>query len=867
MRGGGPEHNQLVPAEEGAEATPPKPKQAQFGLSKFFGSPEQKAAAKPVVLKPKLPYERNILSKAQLEARAAKEAYEERLAELEAEAGTLNAEQVAKRRRLIQGAQTKKMQGEHRSDLRKNRRLELSANKKKSIAEDLEAEQANFTDDKSFWRAMRLKHMLPKKELARLLARKDRWAELAALPIVNRNQRNKLRKRLQGAGRQVPYPGIVKHLSQWLALERSFGHTVLPQDVLAEFLAQLNTSAHKDSAKAQDKKLSVLQQQKFAEEAAGKKERSKKLQASCTYRKTFSKRLLRWMGAKFTTAELVSTISPTEAEVRCKLTWQEFDYTLWLASLSPLEELSAAKVVVDPENFVAERKHLVVGFSDQIPLWAKSTGRKAVFAKDEVWEPHQVKDFSEVRLAVAEAMRTDEPAEMLVLPIGYSTPTKQKALQDGQSPASTLARSDTASSLDTTPAVKRKLSFDTPLQHSESRGSLEECLEQQLLEEPSPAEKMPEQLEPKPSPEQKSPEPKPQAKPLPKAGSLSIQGNSADDRFRITYEARQLIYGLCNPDEPPSGDVGKGLLVVPGQWARLSNISEKGTWIKTETFQVGEKTITHSAGTSAGRALEGFRKVRASHPDLVSQLEIMSQPASNVDSVILCWCIEAQAAQYPCSVWQRDCFSSVFAESATKSMALAQQISCLVAAKCTSKLQITDSDFAKQFKSLVRSKLVSLRQEHQALKTAQKEAWKVGPLEIVRSVVHAQWQMSEKNCEDQWVLAAAVRNGILAYTPNTQTGKLAIVTEQHWAKQAGFQMGSKRFPPEWLRDRLKWLEADGKPKKADWSLSRSASAISDLVRWDYYSPEEDKEAEVDAEPDIQDELARLLRRKQLRGLP
>ena len=56
-------------------------------------------------------------------------------------------------------------------------------------------------------------------------------------------------------------------------------------------------------------------------------------------------------------------------------------------------------------------------------------------------------------------------------------------------------------------------------------------------------------------------------------------------------------------------------------------------------------------------------------------------------------------------------------------------------------------------------------------------------------MVHAQWHMSEKNCEDQWVLAAAVRNGILAYTPNTQTGKLAIVTEQHWAKQAGFQMG------------------------------------------------------------------------------
>ena len=98
---------------------------------------------------------------------------------------------------------------------------ELSANKKRPIAEDLEAEQANFKDDKSFWRAMRLKYILPKKELPCLLARKDCWAELADKPIVNRNRRNKLRKRLQGAGRQVRNRGIVKHLSQWLALERS----------------------------------------------------------------------------------------------------------------------------------------------------------------------------------------------------------------------------------------------------------------------------------------------------------------------------------------------------------------------------------------------------------------------------------------------------------------------------------------------------------------------------------------------------------------------------------------------------------------------------------------------------------------------
>ena len=47
----------------------------------------------------KLPHQRTP-SRAQLEAEAAKEAYEARLAELEAEAGTLNAE-------LIQGAEKK----------------------------------------------------------------------------------------------------------------------------------------------------------------------------------------------------------------------------------------------------------------------------------------------------------------------------------------------------------------------------------------------------------------------------------------------------------------------------------------------------------------------------------------------------------------------------------------------------------------------------------------------------------------------------------------------------------------------------------------------------------------------------------------
>ena len=233
--------------------------------------------------------------------------------------------------------------------------------------------------------------------------------------------------------------------------------------------------------------------------------------------------------------------------------------------------------------------------------------------------------------------------------------------------------------------------------------------------------------------------------------------------------------------------MGKGLLVVPGQWARLSNISDSGTWLKTESFKVGDTVITRTQGTSAGRILLPYRKLRQSHPELMSKIELMQQPAANVDSVILSWSIEAQAQQYPASLWQRDCFISVFSDTATKAMALANKVSCLVAEKCTSKLQITDTDFSKQFKAMVRTKLIELRAQWQKQRKEEHSVWKVGPLEIVTAVVHAQDLMSEKNLNDNWVLRAAVRNGILVYRPDPASGRLVELLSQSWAKKMGFR--------------------------------------------------------------------------------
>ena len=295
---------------------------------------------------------------------------------------------------------------------------------------------------------------------------------------------------------------------------------------------------------------------------------------------------------------------------------------------------------------------------------------------------------------------------------------------------------------------------------------------------------------------------------------------------------------------------------MPGEWARLSNISESGTWLSDETFKIGDKVITRTQGSSAGRVMLPYRRLRQNHPELMSKVDIMQQPAANVDSVILSWSIQAQAAQYPASIWMRDCFSSMFSDSATESMALANQLSCLVAEKCTSKLQITDTDFAKQFKALVRHKLIDLRAQWQTQRKVEHSVWKVGPLEIVTAVVAAQEAMAEKNLKDEWVLRAAVRNGILVYRPDPASGRLVELLSQSWAKEMGLEVGTKRYSPEWLRDRLKWRDGEGVPAKADWNLSSTAKQISDLQIWDYYHPEDEKDCtEEDLQPEITDAIA------------
>ena len=323
LRGGGPSDKeepqevQLVAAEE---VRSPAPKRTQYGLQRFFGTPEQKATAQPVLAEKVVPYQRKSKCRTQLEAEAARDKYLDLVAAEEAEQGDdQHALEVAKRRKLVQGARFV-AQPAPKQKLQSGPKVELTASRKLIIIQMLEDSKAEFADLASYWKAMVERSGLSRRQLKHLLGTAKRLKEIAEQPLRRYNTKNRRRKRLSGAGRKVPFPQEVAQLKQWLEVERACGHTVGKSDLLREFCTILRAKAEHLRKEAKSALLSPLQKAEKILEAKSREDRAQAVSAKKTYAKTFTERLVKWIGAMFITAEVVSNISELEAEVRCKLT-------------------------------------------------------------------------------------------------------------------------------------------------------------------------------------------------------------------------------------------------------------------------------------------------------------------------------------------------------------------------------------------------------------------------------------------------------------------------------------------------------------------------------------------------------------------
>ena len=81
-------------------------------------------------------------------------------------------------------------------------------------------------------------------------------------------------------------------------------------------------------------------------------------------------------------------------------------------------------------------------------------------------------------------------------------------------------------------------------------------------------------------------------------------GDAAQEKFRITYEARHIVKNYFN-GEDPVGLQWKGALVVKGAVrCRLSNIKSEGTWRVTEECTFAGMKYKRIAGQSAGRCVQ-----------------------------------------------------------------------------------------------------------------------------------------------------------------------------------------------------------------------------------------------------------------------
>ena len=250
---------------------------------------------------------------------------------------------------------------------------------------------------------------------------------------------------------------------------------------------------------------------------------------------------------------------------------------------------------------------------------------------------------------------------------------------------------------------------------------------------------------------------------------MQKRGHDDDEasKFRITVELRQVILNWFHPVKEPIGVCGPTLVIVGGQThCRLSNIDAEGRWVESETFLVGGKPVVRVKGRYAGGTMKPWVELRARAPELFEGITVMQQPAAVSDSVIMSWALEELGRLYPCSIWQRDLSGGGgFSLAARQRMQLVNQIPVWVMGKMTAALQITDTDFAYPLKAYAKSAKEELKQQLKAVaaKAGLPPILKCGAFEILSIIKKSVDQLAVRCRKDNLVLAAARRNGMLAY--------------------------------------------------------------------------------------------------------
>ena len=552
--------------------------------------------------------------------------------------------------------------------------------------------------------------------------------------------------RAGGAGNKWHFTEITKEVKDWHEHERRMAHVVDRTDILVEFQERLEVFIPQ-LEKLAEAAIGTAEEKMLAEKIKAHKDRQESLKTGTKVcRERFRDRVIGKLGARLLVPQRYVKLTPKEEQVRCELTWQQFDERCWIAGLSPMNELS--KWVADPQLFRDQAQDTWLVFSDQIPFWVKIGFLKILYAEFELKEACTQKKKS------------------------YSKTKKGNQLSS------------------------------SPAQHS------------QALVPGDPSE-----LE----------------------GQSQKRGaDPSGDKCRITFEARQAISGWFGGDRSTGGAEVKGhilpsIIVVKGQYARLDNISDAGTFIRDEIFWVGDKKFDRKAGTSTKGLMASYVELRKRRPELFKNLVVFQQPAAWMDEITQLWAIEDLARRVPQAVHQRDLFAAALSDTCKKGMQLGLQIPSWIASKMSAVLQLTDTDVAFPMKrdAEAAKEELSRAMRSAAARRGERASFHCGAEQIMEIAAKAHEGMIERNAKSKIVLAGSRRNGMLAWRPDLNNQVLYDPAGEEWCRD--FPQSSHRLKESWIADRHKWLDADGRPKRADWSRSDAAETEADLAEHDYCS--------------------------------
>ena len=364
---------------------------SQYGLEKFFGSPKEQAEARPVLEKKVLGKERK-RSLREVELAELKDQYTKRLKvmeELEEEQRiVLSPEERGKLggRPMVAEKSNAGLKSNRKRAGQPSRRKELSVVEKVKIAEDLEAMQQGSSSSKELFKKGRTRYGLDTRTLKDIMSKKKVFEKQKGQLKMKRGRVVGSRfVRAKGAGRKLEFEKEITKVKDMVLKERSNGVVLAKGDLLDEFLAQLVSSAQ-ESLKKAELSQSEIQKKTWELEAKQYFARRDKLLGSKKYRQSFTTRLLEYCGSKEVKKELTSPLSAFEEKTRCQLSWQAIDRQLWLAGAAPEEDVLKSNVFADPKSVLKPgvRELLTIGFSDQVPLWAKAESSKMVVSSEEL---------------------------------------------------------------------------------------------------------------------------------------------------------------------------------------------------------------------------------------------------------------------------------------------------------------------------------------------------------------------------------------------------------------------------------------------------------------------------------------------------